>query len=48
MKGHLAVILQASGILAISAGAAIYNLSLGLVSLGVGAVLFGVSIERES
>jgi hypothetical protein len=41
-----ATILQASGILVISIGAAFIYPPLGLILLGAGALVFGIAIER--
>ena len=41
-----ATILQASGILVISIGAALIYPPLGLILLGAGALVFGIAIER--
>lgn len=42
----IATILEAAGILAVSAGAARVAVWAGLLVLGVGLVLFGISVER--
>ena len=47
VRDRLALLLEALGVLAISAGAALYSHALGLVTLGIGGVLFGVALERS-
>jgi hypothetical protein len=48
MKKRVAVGFQGGGILALSGGLGWYRAWLGLVSLGVLCIVFGVSLERES
>jgi hypothetical protein len=43
----IATILQATGILTVSVGAAFIYPPLGLVLLGIGMLVFGIAIERS-
>ena len=45
-RDELATILEALGVLVISAGVAGLSLAAGLVVLGIGALVFGVALER--
>lgn len=46
-RNTIATVLEAGGILATSAGAALIAVPVGLLVLGLGLVLFGVALERD-
>lgn len=46
-KKQTATLLEAAGVLLTSIGAAVWSVPAGFVVAGVGAVLFGVALERD-
>ena len=42
------LILQVLGIAALSVGIGMYELAAGIIAAGVGAILFGISLERDA
>jgi hypothetical protein len=44
----LATALESAGILAVAAGVGLFSIAAGIIVVGVGAILFGVALERSA